>query len=397
MVIESKDKVRFHWWGDNILLINNMEEYCVLNEIESYFVEFLGKETEYNVVIGKIAKELETEDKVIRRFVNRFIVNYRKFVRLKENHESKSFIITGEKGKYYPVEIHVSLTNDCVQHCLHCYKSAGERHEYINTNDLMGFLDEMKEKVPLLTLSGGEPTLHPAFDDIINRYYQDYSICVLTSGYNITEEMMQVLIKAKRGIVLSVYSAFSDEHDYIAGRQGSYSEIMSTIKRAKNRKIPIGITTVLMGNNYESIASLVEYLKNSQIDNVTIGKLSIVGRAKENFDESYTDDKYNRQIKKLKKQYKDIIAMGETHQKGKNSILSPFHRNAGTLLWAVHENGEIHPCATCAAEKFKMGNIENFDKTILCDRTSYNEKIKKYVKKRRVFNKEQCPLLDEMS
>lgn len=55
---------------------------------------------------------------------------------------------------------------------------------------------------------------------------------------------------------------------------------------------------------------------------------------------------------------------------------------AGTLLWSINEKGQIQPCGVCSMDEFAMGEIDQFDDTILTDRKSYVKKVKgtSYVK-----------------
>ena len=95
--------------------------------------------------------------------------------------------ISGEKGKYFPFELHISLTNMCNQKCIHCYKKAGEVDEKIDYNELLNFLKYMEGKVPFLTLSGGDALMYPYIENILNIFGNTYQICVMTSGFDIKD------------------------------------------------------------------------------------------------------------------------------------------------------------------------------------------------------------------
>ena len=70
-----------------------------------------------------------------------------------------------------PHDCYLILTSRCNQRCLHCYGNYGM---YIPPNELTGkewdkvFEDLVQNNVFYVNISGGEPTVHPDFLEIID-------------------------------------------------------------------------------------------------------------------------------------------------------------------------------------------------------------------------------------
>lgn len=139
----------------------------------------------------------------VENFINIFMENFADYFYFAHEETSQMICISGKKLAYYPLEIHISLTNRCIERCKHCYKSASASGVYVDFNILSAFLDRMSGYVPYLCLSGGEPTLHPDFSKIMDRYSSVYNICVLTFGVRIVP-LLGVIAKASRGMVVSI-------------------------------------------------------------------------------------------------------------------------------------------------------------------------------------------------
>lgn len=377
MRIAKYDNVDLHWWGHHLLLIRNLNEYYIFEEEEVFFVEHLCKTNVVAEVFCDIARELEVDSALIESFINVFLENFSDYFYLAQDEITQSLCISGKKLAYYPLEIHISLTDRCIQKCKHCYKSASSCGKDVDFKDLCDFLDRMIGYVPYLCLSGGEPTLHPDFIRIMEKYSTFYNVCVLTSGVRISP-LLDVIAKADRGMVVSLYSSIPAIHDEFAGYIGSYNEIMKSLNIALANGIHTAVTTLLSRNNFDDIADLVEMIVPKGIKTITIGKITSVGRAKENDLEvlNIIPDDLREKLLCLKKKYNIIkIPDNETCE---NILLpfSPLKCSAGTLSWSINEHGQIHPCGVCSMEGLSLGLIAPFDETILTDRTSYIERVK---------------------
>lgn len=131
-------------------------------------------------------------------------------------------------------EISFEVTNACNLKCLHCLRQ---------TIDMGNFPVNLFEKIlvqakalgtPHIILTGGEPTLHPHLNDMIDIIVDNgYTYNIVTNGWNF-ERVLDILngrLKRKKqltGISLSLDGATEETHDRIRG-EGSFRELMKTV------------------------------------------------------------------------------------------------------------------------------------------------------------------------
>ena len=393
MRIAKYNNIDLHWWGSDLLLIRNIGEYYIFEEEEAFFVEHLCKTNDVADLVYNITHELDVDSVTVENFINIFMENFADYFYFTHEEVSQMICISGKKLAYYPLEIHISLTNKCIQRCKHCYKSASSSGVYIDFNTLSAFLDRMNGYVPYLCLSGGEPTLHPDFSKIMDRYSSAYNICVLTSGVRIVP-LLGVIAKAKRGMVVSIYSSIPKIHDEFAGYNGSYAEVMKSINAATAEDIPVGVTTLISRDNFDDIEDLVELMVQKGIKIITIGEITPIGRAKENnleVLESIPDD-LQEKLLRLKTKHNSVEILSDAVCENATLPFSPLKCSAGTLSWSINEYGQVHPCGVCSVEELSLGLIDSFDESILTNRISYIEKVNKvYLVKHMQETGAMCP------
>ena len=393
MYICKKRDSYIHWWGEIIVFISPKGHYK-LSDLETFMTQKLIQNNEIKEIISIISNELRVNIDEADKFVSKFLNNYREIFEVKKEKKDNMYI-SGEKGKFFPFEIHVSLTSMCNQRCIHCYKNAGVANENIDYKALIMFLKYMEGKVPFLTLSGGDALMYPYVENILEQFGEKYEICVMTSGYNITSSQIYYLRNASRGVYISVYSSKPEIHDKFVQTRNSYNRIFDNIKKLHLQNISVGVSTLLKEENSEDIIELIETLIQMGVDKVSLGIISNIGRARDNNLKNQNDNKIFEQMRIIKQQFKDIVTLQEDGIGIKKRILSPFKCMAGSLLWCVYENGEIYPCGMCKNEKLLMGNINDY-RTYIDDITFYYNKISNLPMIRKLeSDKYVCPFEEE--
>lgn len=389
MYICKKENSHIHWWGEAIVLVNS-NEYYKLSNLETFMVQKILQNNDVITVISQISNELNVNIDEAEKFVLMFINNYSEVFEVKKLKQNNIYI-SGEKGKFFPFELHISLTSMCNQKCIHCYKNAGVTNESIDYNKLVAFLEYMEGKVPLLTLSGGDALMYPYIENILELFGKKYQICVMTSGYSVTASQIRSLKKASRGVYISVYSSQPEVHDEFVKTRNSYKRILDNISKLRAENISVGISTLLKEENSDDIIKLIKALIPMDVDRVSLGMISNLGRAKDNNLQISNSDKIYEQMRLIQEQFKDIVVLQEDGIGNKRKILSPFKCMAGSLLWCVYENGEIYPCGICKNEKLLMGDINDYMPCV-DNIISYYDKISKLPMIRKMdSDKCNCP------
>lgn len=133
----------------------------------------------------------------------------------------------------------LELTYRCNERCRHCYCDL--RGEQTSARELIGgewlkVVDQLSRMGCMNVLvTGGEPTLHPAFGTICERIVNRGMLCdVYTNGLKISNRLFDSLCKLPlNSISVSLYSGTAAFHDEITGVAGSFQKTFATLMRFK--------------------------------------------------------------------------------------------------------------------------------------------------------------------
>jgi len=131
-------------------------------------------------------------------------------------------------------ELFLHLTDRCNLTCRHCYYRNSHRSPLdlspAAIEKLIGILtDSGLEKV---TLSGGEPSLHPAFPKLLKLIRQaGLAAMVLTNGTLVDDAFIAALQSADR-VLVSLHGPDAASHERLTG-PGTYQPVIASLKRLR--------------------------------------------------------------------------------------------------------------------------------------------------------------------
>ena len=133
----------------------------------------------------------------------------------------------------------LELTYRCNERCRHCYcdlqKERASAKE-LTESEWLKSVDQLSRMGCMNVLvTGGEPTLHPAFGTICERIVNRGMLCdVYTNGLKISNRLFDSLCKLPlNSISVSLYSGTAAFHDEITGVAGSFQKPFATLMRFK--------------------------------------------------------------------------------------------------------------------------------------------------------------------
>lgn len=190
-----------------------------------------------------------------------------------------------------PALIDLSLNNYCNLHCDYCYMSAKPITNglYLSMDDFKLILDQMrKARVLQIALGGGEPTLHPHFDEILTKLRLKGNIIpnYTTNGSHLTEEILNAT-KQYCGAVAVSYS------------QKREKETKSAVKKLLSYGIQTNMHLVLLKSRIPRLAQIIEQYANLGISNVVLLLFKPMGRGAALTDEILTADDFRILVSEL--------------------------------------------------------------------------------------------------
>ncbi len=154
----------------------------------------------------------------------------------------------------------IELTNRCNLSCLHCFD---ERHAA--TGDLaMEILDTVLLEgkacgIDHVCFTGGEPTIHRGFHEIIRRVSAaGYTFSFVTNGMNFLQ-IYPLLIRYRtwfQGLTFSLDGAREHTHDQLRGA-GSYRRVMRAASICVVKDLPFTFNMVLTVRNRGEVDEMV--------------------------------------------------------------------------------------------------------------------------------------------
>ncbi|MHA1831800.1 MAG: radical SAM protein, partial [Candidatus Helarchaeota archaeon] len=238
---------------------------CTMNDLCGGFIK------EYADVFG--TKEAKPYKKVSQEVVK--ILHWKKntapdyaFYNSKPN---LNLFVINDKEKENAVfekKKHIRLLTSCNNNCQFCIigKTDGQvfdvnaiKHELLNG---------VKENCTKVVLSGGEPTIHPNFLDIVHLAkkvgYQ--KIQVITNGrmFSYINFLNKAVKNGLTEVTFSIHGHNAKIHDELTNVKGSFSQTIQGIKNAilyqKKGKLYVNADIVINKKNYKFLPSIIKFL-----------------------------------------------------------------------------------------------------------------------------------------
>ena len=163
--------------------------------------------------------------------------------------------------KLLPQSISLYLTYRCASKCQHCFLvETGKlgKHE-LSKKDCVAVIDEASQnRVYMLLISGGEPLLHPHFDEIV-RHARRRNILPLLgiTGTNVRDTHVQQLLASDvRHVQVSLDGATPDSNDALRG-SGNFSEVMHSISQLQQAGLKVNVAICVHSRNAHEIGNFL--------------------------------------------------------------------------------------------------------------------------------------------
>jgi radical SAM protein with 4Fe4S-binding SPASM domain len=262
-----------------------------------------------------------------------------------------------------PPLVWIELTRRCNLTCPHCYIEGGAAREHeMPAAEFYRLLDEMAEMgVWAVTFTGGEPTLHPEFGNLV-RYARAKRLLVgiATNGIFLTPELLHSL--PRDGVIISV----SLDNLHIDGNR-DFDVTAKAILRSQEYGF---LTNIMTNTNRESIGHVGALMKWAEARGVSVRSVpfSPLGRGRLNPHLENTVDDVNtaaefwlRECEWEHEYHKKAgLCVGLLFNYGLTLSYMTSRCSSGRFLCYVCADGTVYPCTMCAGEKvLSPGSVAN--------------------------------------
>jgi radical SAM protein with 4Fe4S-binding SPASM domain len=255
-----------------------------------------------------------------------------------------------------PPLVWLELTRKCNLTCPHCYIDAGHaRASEMSTERWYSLIDEMAAAgVWAVAFTGGEPTLHPAFVDLVRRARSvGLLVGIATHGMFLSDELLDQL--PRDGVIISV--SVDDLHVGRRGKDSPMARSLESILRAQQQGFLTNVMTSTHRGNAHLLRNLVEWAETHGVS-VRSVPLSLIGRAKRYPELENTTEQVELAGQfwlaecEWEHRYHEAagLCVGAIFNYGLSLAYMTRRCSSGRYLCYIASDGTMFPCTMCAAE-----------------------------------------------
>lgn len=183
-----------------------------------------------------------------------------------------------------PVYVCWEITHLCNARCLHCHSGSGEHaltSGELSLKEGYQIIHQLAEAgVRILTFSGGEPLLHP--------HWQQLVACAVQRGLAVNIASNGTLLNANRvsllkslhvkSVTISLDSHLAEKHDQIRGRRGLFEHAVKAIRLLVSAGIRVVVSFTPTKHNYQDGLSVIALAYQLNVDAVYLSEYVPTGR-----------------------------------------------------------------------------------------------------------------------
>jgi len=255
------------------------------------------------------------------------------------------------------------ITNICNLNCETCYNRSGlnsQRRE-ISAQQLR---ESMEILLPLglhrVLISGGEPTLHSRFEDILDliNEYPQLSFGIVTNGTIHNQKLIDMLNTTDRFTLQISLDGSCEEQNAQTRGAGNFQKAVDFARQIhKNDPGPL-LKMVLSQNNIEDAEAFYRLAVSAGF----IPEFSFIyksGNGSDGWDNKALTSKQKlwllRLVDKLNKELETDALLPLC------TDTCPYIKNAGEMSVCIKTDGAVQPCQMLYDGNYSLGNIFDFD------------------------------------
>jgi len=268
--------------------------------------------------------------------------------------------VYGDFSLQTPITANIEVTNGCPLKCLHCFNNSGAYGlQELDTGQLFLILDTLNLfGIPVVTLTGGEPTQRSDFLEIVRYASQRFARVIISSnGYLLTDKIASALSCMQSNIVVQIsLDGVENNHNMIRGKDDSFQKATDAISMLRERGVPTTVATTINAINYGDMGEIAELVNG--LDGLALSFTTTFeeGRARQNGLSHKVDiNRIVSQAKDLKDFYRDkglLILVDDALNRFVGE--QDAYCNAGVGQITIRFNGDVAPCASFG---FSYGNL----------------------------------------
>lgn len=299
-------------------------------------------------------------------------------------------------NRYFPAA-NWSITGKCNYNCRHCFMAADNAclMREFSREEWTRLIEDFDEcGVQTITLTGGEPLLHPDFLDIMREIYRRGMVVMdlNTNGSLITPEILDEFRKMGAAPRIKISFDCLGHHDWMRGKEGAEQEAMRAIDLCLEKGFQVMVQTCIHKYNLDTLFDTAVLMAKKGVRRMRIIRTSEAPRWEENAGDACLDiEEYYGVCLEFAEKYVsadlpmeiDLWQFMEIYPKGRHFHVRPSLAdgcqdenymkrpvcggNRGTI--GINSDGSVVPCNQMSGwfEKrgIDLGNVKNGLRSLL--------------------------------
>jgi radical SAM protein with 4Fe4S-binding SPASM domain len=264
--------------------------------------------------------------------------------------------------------VFLHITTRCNLSCSHCYIASPSNND-LPVSLIFRLIDEMQEShCASVTLSGGEPLLHPEIRALLGYAAPKVKLQLLTNGTLIDREWAEFLAQTISSIQISVDGSTQETHDAIRGN-GTFDRAMRAVECLQNAGLAerITLSATIMKQNLDDLPGIIALAERLGIPSVRFLPLRNTGRAREQWNRIGAELK----VEHSERFYEFVFDLQRTRRDCVNVscglsgfLLTLPDHESGDEYWCpvgkklvIDTDGNVYPCVLLMEDDFRLGNV----------------------------------------
>ncbi len=178
---------------------------------------------------------------------------------------------TSETHTRFPRRIYFQITRYCNLECPTCFIKAGRDGAHVPTGAVMDIAEFMGQNGLIeARLTGGEPTLHPDFFDIIHKFHEENVYTSVATNGVVNQRALDRLCEEDNLWLICSIDGNRETHNRY--RPDTFDRIVKNLRylKSRNPETRLRLTTVLTKENKGQMYELGELTKSLNAESITV-------------------------------------------------------------------------------------------------------------------------------
>jgi len=233
----------------------------------------------------ELAKRYQTSSEEVNAKVVDFLEQMEQVLPLsfEDQPRRNNLHVTGSTEYITPMHAAIELSYKCNLQCRHCYvNSISDSKKQLSRDQVFQIFEKLYGwGVRVIELTGGEPTIHPDFLEILQIALERFDlVAILTNGTHVTDEFLNTFVKFPKKVVVQVDldGATPEYVDWFRGQPGTFRKEIDAIRKLCQQGVRLRLAMCVTPGNLCQMEQTVNLARSLGVPTIGIATVIPMGR-----------------------------------------------------------------------------------------------------------------------